>query len=254
MSSRAHSVAKAVVLAASGVMLYTHLRNGTLAFYINQRFAWLSLLAVLLFLTLALAMLGALLARRGAWEDERELVLTLSSAQPPRSEGRLSVWAVLVLLLPALLGLLISPRPLGAGAVEVRGIGLVAPDRPSASVGRAISEPSTILDWLREFARAGDPAALAGRKVEVVGFVYRDPRNAPGEFWVSRFTVSCCVADAAAVGLLARWAQADQLKPDEWVRVVGRFGVGEFAGERLPVILAERIEPVPPPSQPYLHP
>lgn len=254
MSERIQPLVKAFVLAALGMMLYVHLRDGTLAFYINQRFAWLTLLGALLFFALALALLGALLARSRPQGDEQVLVLPLGNKPSTRAEGRLSPWAALLLLLPALLGTLVPPRPLGAGAIEVRGIGLVAPDRPSTSIGRAAGEPNNILDWLRELSRAGDPTTLAGREVEVVGFVYRDPRNAPGEFWVSRFTVSCCVADAAAIGLLTRWEQTDQLKPDEWVRVVGRFGVGEFAGERLPIILAERVEVVPPPSQPYLYP
>lgn len=249
---------RVLVLLALAAMFYAKLSNGTIAFYINQRFAWLSLLAVLLLVLFALSLLWQWSQQRrralptlNADEDEAELLIPLRSARI--EERRLNGWGIALLLLPAVLALLFPPRPLGAGAVQMRGIGLIAPDRPTTTV-RTSTEPSNILDWLRAFARESDPAAFAGREVDVVGFVYKDPRAAEDEFWVARFMVSCCVADASAVGLLVRSAEAAQLQADAWVRVVGRFGVGTFVGERVPVIFAERVELTEPPAQPYLYP
>ncbi|MGQ9814144.1 MAG: TIGR03943 family putative permease subunit, partial [Candidatus Roseilinea sp.] len=102
--------------------------------------------------------------------------------------------------------------------------------------------------------RQSDPAAFVGQEVDVIGFVYRDPRNASNQFWVSRFVVSCCVADASAIGLLVQADQASTLTLDSWVRVTGRLGLGEFAGERLPVIVPDTIEPTEQPEHPYLYP
>ncbi|MDW8292321.1 MAG: TIGR03943 family protein [Anaerolineae bacterium] len=248
-----------LVLLSLAAMMYAKLSDGSLAFYINRRFAWLSLLAVVLLVLLALSATwqwvwqqrrGRAMQRVAAEEEKVVLLRPLQKL----GEHRLSVGALLLLLLPAAAGLLVPPRPLGASAVEMRGIGAFAPERPASIARLASGEPSNILDWLRAFARESDPAAFAGRAVDVVGFVYKDPRAAKNEFWVARFMVSCCVADAAAVGLLVRSDQAPNLPADTWVRVVGRFGVGTFAGERVPLILAERVEPTAPPAQPYLYP
>jgi uncharacterized repeat protein (TIGR03943 family) len=169
---------------------------------------------------------------------------------------RLAWGAVAIMALPMLLGLLVPARPLGANAVSSRGIGLSAPDRPGSvtQAQRAVTGPKNVLDWLREFTRNGDPAAFNGQAVDVTGFVYRDPRTAGNQFWVSRFTITCCVADASAIGLLVQTDQAGTLKNDSWVRVTGKFALGEYAGEKIPVIMPEKIEPVDQPDNPYLYP
>jgi uncharacterized repeat protein (TIGR03943 family) len=261
MNPKTETVLKAAILAASGLMFYAKIANGTLAFYINQRFAWLSLLAVVVFLALAMTMLYRALPARTQDApainegDELQLVRTQVREQQ-RMAHRVSWSGVLLLALPALLGFFTPARPLGAGAIESRGIGLTAPDRPgsTAQVQRVSRGPKNILDWLREFSRTADPNAFSGQQADVIGFVYKDPRSKANEFWVSRFTVSCCVADASAVGLLVQTEQTPNLKADSWVRVTGKFNTGEFAGEKIPVIVADKIEPTEQPNQPYLYP
>ncbi|MFZ1792494.1 MAG: TIGR03943 family protein, partial [Anaerolineae bacterium] len=142
------------------------------------------------------------------------------------------------------------------GAIAAKGVGLTAPGSAggATSLRRAQTGPKNILDWLREFSSTPDPSTLTGQPVDVTGFVYRDARNAPNQIWVSRFTISCCVADASAIGLLAQVDSSFDQKSDQWVRVTGKLGVTTFAGEKVPVILPDKIEPIPPPDQPYLYP
>ncbi|MCA9965927.1 MAG: TIGR03943 family protein, partial [Anaerolineales bacterium] len=116
-----------------------------------------------------------------------------------------------------------------------------------------IAGERNILDWLGEFQRSGDPAALAGQRADVIGFVYRDARFGADEFMVARFTVSCCVADAAPVGLVVRWPDGADLPTDQWVEVQGRFEVGVFNGRSMPILVAETITKTKQPPQPYLH-
>lgn len=245
MNKRLETFVKAALLGGLSLMFYQKIASGALGFYINARFAWLSLVAVVLFAALALTLVYRLAQQRqsaGAYE----------LASPQMRLG----WPVVALLaVPLALGLLIPARPLGAGAVTTRGVGLIA---PNAAAGSALERPRTgpknILDWLRDFSKAGDVRSLVGQPVDVVGFVYRDPRAARDQFWVSRFTVSCCVADASAIGLLVQADAGFDAKNDQWVRVVGKLGTGEFAGETIPVVLPEKIEPVDAPPQPYLYP
>lgn len=236
---------KAVLLAGLALMLYSKFSSGALAFYINQRFAWLALVGVLILAALALTMAHRLIEQRAGM------------AQAIGGHGhRLSWPAVILISIPILTGVLVPARPLGASAIASRGIGLSAPGAAGGNpvVAQRATGPKNILDWLREFSRQADPAAFAGQQVDVIGFVYRDSRNTNDQFWVSRFAVSCCVADATAIGLLVQSDQAGNLTNDRWVRVTGRLGVGEFAGERLPVILPDMIEPVEQPEHPYLYP
>ena len=265
MNTRTDRLLKAGIFAASGLMLYAKISDGTLSFYINQRFAWLTLVAVVLFLALALTLVyRALQAPTSAlpvsmptsFEEGAELQLTRVSPSRQTTTHRTSWLAVVVLALPVLIGFFTQARPLGSGAIESRGIGLTVPDRPGSvtQAQRVATGPKNILDWLRDFSRTGDPATFSGKEADVIGFVYKDPRSGQNQFWVSRFAVSCCVADASALGLLVQTDKTVGLQVDSWVHVTGKFNVSEFAGEKIPIIVADKVEPTEQPNQPYLYP
>lgn len=255
---------KAGVLAGLALMFYTKISDGTLTFYINSRFAWLSFVAVLLLAMLAMTLVYRLQARTGErargslgeGEQGREGEQHLLTPALPHPHSHLSWGSVAIMAIPMVLGLIVPARPLGASAVSNRGIGLNAPNRPGTTtvLPRASSGPKNVLDWLRDFGADADPAAFKGQAVDVIGFVYRDPRNGANQFWVSRFAISCCVADATAIGMLVQSEQAASLKNDSWVRVTGKLDVGEFAGEKVPVIRPDKVTPTDQPDNPYLYP
>jgi len=87
-----------------------------------------------------------------------------------------------------------------------------------------------------------------------VAFVYRDPRYGEGHFLATRFVVSCCVADAAVVGLVVRWPETAALQDDQWVEVRGRFAPSLLDNWKPPILIAEAVTPVETPHQPYLYP
>ena len=69
---------------------------------------------------------------------------------------------------------------------------------------------------------------------------------------VSRFTVSCCVADAAPIGLIVEWPETVELQADEWVEVEGTLQMGLFNNLEILILVADEITPTDPPAQPYL--
>ena len=158
------------------------------------------------------------------------------------------------------LGILVPPQPLGAAALENRELNVTTQTRtvlPAAV--RAAAQKSAIdrnlLDWMHAFTSSPNPAQeYAGQPVDVIGFVYHDERLAADEVLISRFIVSCCVADANAVTMVARWPEAAALENDAWVQVQGILAPGEFNGAPLPVVVAQSITPAPMPAQPYLYP
>jgi len=243
--NRLETILKAVILGGLGLMFYSKITDGTLSFYINQRFAWLSFVAVLILSALALTLVYRLIEARGRGEGEEH----------EHTHG-VSWGGVGIMAIPLLLGLLVPARPLGASAVNSRGIGLSAPQRAGSitQAQRAVTGPKNILDWLRDFAQNPDPAAFNGQAVDVIGFVYRDPRNAAEQIWVSRFAITCCVADASAVGLLVQTGQAAAFTNDSWIHVTGKLMAGQFAGESVPVIIPDKIDPAQQPDNPYLYP
>ncbi|MEZ4584216.1 MAG: hypothetical protein R3A10_21725 [Caldilineaceae bacterium] len=74
----------------------------------------------------------------------------------------------MIVALPILLGLLVSPRPLEAAAMAGRRVNVVSGNRSAmpAAVQAAASKASTertVLDWSQSFQTVADPAALRRR-------------------------------------------------------------------------------------------
>ncbi len=228
--------AKSLILFGMGIYLTLLILTGNLDNYINQRFAWLVVVGALLFFVLGLTNLYRSLHPQGQEQDHHHYHIT---------------WDILlVLAFPLLLAILIPSRSLGIeavnGGVSLNPVGV-------ASVTRSPLDRN-ILDWLREFDRASTPAQFNGTAVDVVGFVYREPIHPHDGFMLARFTMSCCVADAFPIGMPIVAPEADDYAAGQWLRVQGQLKASAFGGDFLPVVLADAIEVVDEPRQPYLYP
>ena len=249
---------KVILLIALGLFLLSRLLNGSLNFYIHPRFNLLTVLTAV-----GLAALGisyAIQQRRQAAHTHHHDHDDHDHGEPVHSHD--VSWAGLLLLaLPVLLGLLVEPRPLGASALQNREItigtsgSLSSANAPEGSELSIIANAGerNILDWLYLFQRSSDPNQFDGEEAHVVGFVYRDERFAANQFMVSRFTVSCCVADAAPIGLIVQWSETAALAADSWVEVRGTIEARTFNGIEMPVLIADEIVPTETPGQPYLY-
>lgn len=246
---------KVILLIALGIFLLSRLLNGTLSFYIHPRFNVLTLLTAVALIGLGIGY--AIQQRRQTAHGHHQ------QADHDHEHGHSHdvAWAGLLLLaLPVVLGLLVEPRPLGATALQNREINignapLASANAPEGSQLSVIANAGerNIMDWLTMFQRSGEPTAFAGEEAHVIGFVYRDDRFADSQFMVSRFTVSCCVADAAPIGLIVEWPDTAVLTPDSWVEVSGTIQAGTFNGVEMPVLVADSVTPTETPSQPYLY-
>jgi uncharacterized repeat protein (TIGR03943 family) len=229
---------KAALLIGLGVYFAAVIASGSLTNYINARLSWLSYVAAALFLLIGVFSLVHLLTARPVHHDH-------DHDHAPISWGTLIVIAV-----PLVLGTLIPSRPLGAESVD----GAVSITAASVDNMVMAIEPlkRNVLDWLRVFAAASDPAALSGQPADVIGFVYLEPTLAEQQFMLARFTMSCCVADASAIGMPVVWG--GDVRQGEWVRVTGTIQTGEFRGAAAPILRADAVEVVAQPEHPYLYP
>jgi uncharacterized repeat protein (TIGR03943 family) len=90
----------------------------------------------------------------------------------------------------------------------------------------------------------------AAEQVSFTGFVTRDSTTPPNEFVLTRFLISCCVADALSADVRIVGATPGKFKEDEWVRVEGAM----YPLGREVIVDATDIVGVPRPKRPYLNP
>ena len=257
MALRSYRTFQALVMAALGLFLLNLVWNGNVLLYINRRFVILVALASLGLLLLSQM---ALRERPAVGEEEADAHAHAdhdhAHEQDHDHAERPNGWNLWWLALPVILGLLIPPRALNTSALANRGVNTRAPLTASraaeASTLQLPSRQRTVLDWIRVFNYSSNPAEFADQEVDVTGFVYHDASLPAGQFLVGRFTMTCCVADASAIGVAVRWPQANALSENGWVRVRGTIQIQ--AGQKAPVIAATAVESIPEPENPYLYP
>jgi uncharacterized repeat protein (TIGR03943 family) len=157
-----------------------------------------------------------------------------------------SAW---LLLVPTLVVFAVAPPPLGAYLAERRAdqaVTLREPDVVRAPAGDG-PLPLAVGEFQWGASQPDDPIGLAGREVELSGFVSRDDKG----WYVTDLEVFCCAADAMV--MRAR-VQTDGVAParDEWVKVVGTWveGTGSGLGDP-PVLAARTVRPIDQPRNPY---
>lgn len=155
----------------------------------------------------------------------------LSNRIAPKRVKRLCANA-LIFMAPVLLGFSTTPAVFDASAALHRGLKMnllsVAPRHPVGSL------------------------------VELSGFVVRWEELPPNEMAVTRFVVSCCVADAVPVGITVRHPEAAAYPTNSWVHVKGtvqqesRPTLEQGGSEPHFFIQAYLITAIEKPEQPYL--
>jgi len=264
--ARVESAIKALLLIAMGLFLYSRFANGTLFFYINQRFQLFTLFAVAGLLIVGLSYRFATKAENLAVEhhhdDDHHHHHHHEHPHDHAHSHGLSWGGIALVLLPIILGVVVPPQPLGAAALSNRELnagfnettslpGVLGADRTKAA------RDKNVLDWWDEFRTSSAPnedPALLGQEARVIGFVYKDQRLGDGHFMLVRYIVSCCVADASAIGLVVAAPDLAALQDDQWVEVSGTLVAGNVPNWQMPVIQAQTIQPVDVPAQPYLYP
>jgi uncharacterized repeat protein (TIGR03943 family) len=107
----------------------------------------------------------------------------------------------------------------------------------------------TLADWTRLLRRDPEPSSHEGKTVKLEGFVQPLPG---GTYALARFIVSCCVVDASPIALEVDAPQGELLA-GQWLRLEGRFAVQTRDGQRVLVVVPEKVESIPEPALPYLY-
>jgi putative membrane protein len=248
MEIRRFRTFQALILALTGFFLLEKVWSGKILLYINQRFVLLVLIAGVILIVCAQWIFQERKKSENAGFDE-------PSAPSVSSGSRINlIWMVI----PLVMGVLIPPRALGTSALPNRGITVSSPFTiQNTTSAQALDRPAdqrTVLDWIRAFHAQSNPHTLDQEPVDVIGFVYHDPRLNENQFLVGRYAIACCIADATAIGITVDWDPSAALENNSWVRVQGAMSTGELDGQAVPVIIADGVIPIQEPDQPYLFP
>lgn len=234
-------IARTVILGGMALYLAYLLATGTLSYYINTRFQWLTYVALILLTLLTGWSLLQNLRGRKAHSTGTAFM------HVPFNWG-----SALVVSVPLLLAVIVPAQPLGASAVN-GGVSLNPVGSTARTTVNIPPEKRNIMDWLREFNREPESAVFNGEPVTVIGFIYREPSFTDDQFMVARYTMSCCVADAFAVGMPVAFDGAADFETGTWVEITGYLQAQDFDGDFMPVIVPEAVTETDIPETPYLY-
>lgn len=199
--------------------------------FLSTRTAWVVPTGAIL---LTVGLLGRLLSLR---------------TEEPKPITAHSAWGIGLIVLPVITVLALPPASLGSYAASRRST--FSSGGTVASAEEIASGDLSLLDVAGGLRSRDGVAALAdraGENVDFTGFVTRDPGAPADEFVLTRFLVSCCVADALSVNVRVVGAPPGRFKADEWVRVSGKF----YPLGRDVIVDSTDIVVVERPKRPYL--
>jgi putative membrane protein len=222
-----------LALGAWAAVFWVLLISGRSALYVSSRTFWV--------IPLGAIVLTAAAAGR------------LATARTPAPEAltRRDAWGAALVVLPVVAVLVLPPSALGSYAASRRST--TAGGFIPTSESQIAEGPLQLVDvaasaWSRDAMRA--LVRRAGSPVNFVGFVTRDPGTPEDEFVLTRFIISCCVADALSVQVRVVGAPPGRFAEDTWVRVRGTF----YPVGREMLVDATDVTALPRPAHPYLNP
>ncbi len=180
-------------------------------------------------------------------------VLRLASARTVNRDPLLPTtsWTLAVIAIPVALIVALPPATLSGYALGRRA-GFVGSGVSVSADDIASGELSFIDVAAAQTSKAGMVAlrSRAGEQVALEGFVWRETGTAADEILLTRYVITCCVADATSAQVLVVNVPPGRFQADDWVSVTGRIYP---LGNQI-IVDASRVTGIPQPRRPYLTP
>lgn len=229
----ARKTAGAATLASWAALFWFLMATDRTALYLSSRTDWLVPVGAVL---LSLAFVGRAFSLR---------------APEPEPLDKRDAWTTGLIILPVVLVLALPPASLSSFAASRRSSFSSAGFTTSAE---EVSEGELSLGDVAGAMRSEESmqalVARAGSEVDFTGFVTRASGMPADEFVLTRFLISCCVADALSVEVRVVGAPPGELEKDQWVRVTGKI----YPLQNEVIVDASQVERVKRPKRPYLNP
>jgi uncharacterized repeat protein (TIGR03943 family) len=223
-----------IVLAAWAAMFWFLFLTGRVNLYLSTRTSWVVPVGAAL-LTLAAA--GRLAASRvpGAEPLRRREAIVLTLMVVP---------VIVILVLPAAtLGTFSVAKKTKFSSVNLQTFyGEITSTSEVTLLSVAIGQTSD--------EGADALSKRAGSEVDFVGFVTRYPDTPADELLLTRYVITCCVADATTTQVRVVNVAPGKFEPNQWIEVKGQiYPIG-----REVIVNASSVTGVPRPAKPYLTP
>jgi uncharacterized repeat protein (TIGR03943 family) len=225
-------LASAIVLTAWGFLFWFVLLAGRTQLYLSTRTAWVVPIGAVL---LTAAAVGRLLSLR---------------AEEPEPLHLREAWILGVMVLPVVALLVLPPATLSSFAAGKRpGVSTGI----TASAGDISSGSLTLVDVAAAQTSKEGAQALAKRAGDTATFVgFVTSNGQADEFLLTRYYITCCIADAQTIQVRVVDAPAGQFQQDDWVKVTGKlYPLGR-------TVLMDAAAPsgsvtgIPKPAHPYI--
>lgn len=226
-------VATGMMLAAWAGLFWFLLISGRDLLYVSTRTRWVVP-------TGAVILTGAAVGR--LWSARTDELETL---------GRREAWVLGLMMVPVVTVLVLPPASLGTYAASRRSSFLRAGF--SANPADIATGPLTLVDLASSPATELGQKALqqrAGDSVSFIGIVTTYGDTPSDEFYLTRFVITCCVADATVAQVRVVDVTPGQFENGDWVQVDGTF----YPLGKDMIVQASRVTKVPQPHNPYLTP
>jgi uncharacterized repeat protein (TIGR03943 family) len=171
-----------------------------------------------------------------------------------RHNGKVPKFSIVGVLFLSLIMFFVPPRPLSERSAQARGssseTAILKVEIPRFGVS---PENRSIIDWTQMFNFDPDPHAYLGQAVKVDGFIQRSVDLPEDYFLITRFTLSCCIADARPVSLIVHANGVDPYMEGTWWELKGKMNVLELDGEERSVVELTEASPISTPDDPYTY-
>jgi uncharacterized repeat protein (TIGR03943 family) len=226
-------VAGAAVLAAWAILFWWLLLTGRENFYLSTRTQWVVPVGAIL---LTASALGRIATAR---------------VRTPEPVRRREAWIMGVMVVPVVLIMALPPATLGQFSAGRRsGFSSVGIAGAPGDIG---SGELTLIDVASaQTTPEGERAlaARAGEEIDFVGFVTRFDDTPADEILLTRYVVTCCVADATIAQVRVVNVTPGEFQPNDWVEVKGPI----YPLGREVIVNATDVTSVSRPEKPYLTP
>jgi len=212
--------------------------------YLNPKYVWLVYVGAALLIIIGIAV----------------FILRFKNPQlEGHSEGS-AFWTVfwtVLIFVPLILGQALGNQPLSTGrAARNEAVkSMVGTDTKSGNTGTVKADTSgwSYSDWFIAVSSDPEPSHFDGKKVNIDGAVFKPTEIEDGYFFLTRYKIWCCAADATAINIPVKYKGSSGLKDDQWVRVSGVMKDATWRGKRTLLLDADSVKEEKQPDDPYIY-
>lgn len=201
-----------IVIAYSGTVIYLHLSRKILFFIHSDYQLWSIIGSSLLLIT------GTI-----------KLIQILSTKQKePFIHSKNSLKIFIICLLPLISLFILDPKPLSSSSYLLRTSNNqtnINNKNSKVSLFSFNPEARSFADWYYLFHQTSNLKTFEGMKAKITGFVVKSENLPENTYLLTRFTISCCSADATPISIPIEINSPIKLKNNDWIEVNGTLAV-----------------------------